>query len=90
MPTLNWIGKDAVVKHHEEAPFRLLEPAPELSLPSPLGKETGERSLPSPLGRETGERSLPSPLGRETGERSLPSPLGRAGLLSSMIFDYYF
>ncbi|MBI3524194.1 MAG: site-specific DNA-methyltransferase [Betaproteobacteria bacterium] len=31
MPTLNWIGKDAVVKHHKEVPFRLLEPVPELS-----------------------------------------------------------
>jgi site-specific DNA-methyltransferase (adenine-specific)/adenine-specific DNA-methyltransferase len=31
MPTLNWIGKDAVVKHHQEVPFRLLEPVPELS-----------------------------------------------------------
>lgn len=31
MPTLNWIGKEAVVKHHEEVPFRLLEPVPELS-----------------------------------------------------------
>jgi hypothetical protein len=26
MPSLNWIGKDAVVKHHKEVPFRLLEP----------------------------------------------------------------
>ena len=31
MPSLNWIGKDAVVKHHKDVPFRLLEPAPELS-----------------------------------------------------------
>jgi adenine-specific DNA-methyltransferase len=31
MPTLNWIGKEAVVKHHKEVPFRLLEPVPELS-----------------------------------------------------------
>lgn len=31
MPTLNWIGKDAVVKHHKEVPFRLLEPVSELS-----------------------------------------------------------
>ena len=31
MPTLNWIGKDAVVKHHREVPFRLLEPVPALS-----------------------------------------------------------
>lgn len=31
MPTLDWIGKDAVVKHHKEVPYRLLEPVPELS-----------------------------------------------------------
>ena len=37
MPTLNWIGKDAVVKHHKEVPFRLLEPLPERSLPASTG-----------------------------------------------------
>lgn len=31
MPTLNWIDKEAVVKHHKEVPFRLLEPVAELS-----------------------------------------------------------
>ena len=31
MPTLNWIGKEAVVRHHKEVPFRLLETVPELS-----------------------------------------------------------
>ncbi len=31
MPTLSWIGKDAVIKHHKDVPFRLLEPVPELS-----------------------------------------------------------
>ena len=31
MPILNWIGKEAVVKHHKEVPFRLLEPVAELS-----------------------------------------------------------
>ena len=31
MPTLNRIGKEAVVKHHKEVPFRLLEPVPDLS-----------------------------------------------------------
>ena len=30
---LNWIGKDAVVKHHKEVPFRLLEPDAALSCP---------------------------------------------------------
>lgn len=24
MPTLNWIGEDAVVNHHHHVPFRLL------------------------------------------------------------------
>ena len=31
MPTLNWIGKDAVIRHHQQVPFRLLEPVAELS-----------------------------------------------------------
>lgn len=31
MPSLNWIGKDAVEKHHKDVPVRLLEPVPELS-----------------------------------------------------------
>ena len=31
MPVLNWIGKDAVVRHHKDVPFRLLEPVPELA-----------------------------------------------------------
>ncbi len=31
MPTLNWIGKQAVVQHHKEVPFRLIEPDAELS-----------------------------------------------------------
>jgi len=30
MPTLNWIGKDAVINHHLEVPFRLLKDVPEL------------------------------------------------------------
>ncbi len=35
MPTLNWIGKEAVVKHHKDVPFRLLEPVSELSCGAP-------------------------------------------------------
>ncbi|MCC5842744.1 MAG: site-specific DNA-methyltransferase [Verrucomicrobia bacterium] len=31
MPTLDWIGKDAVIRHHKEVPFRLLEPDAGLS-----------------------------------------------------------
>ncbi len=31
MPTLDWIGKEAVVKHHKDVPYRLLEPVKTLS-----------------------------------------------------------
>jgi site-specific DNA-methyltransferase (adenine-specific)/adenine-specific DNA-methyltransferase len=31
MPTLNWIGKEAVERHHKHVPIRLLEPQPDLS-----------------------------------------------------------
>lgn len=40
MPTLNWIGKEAVVKHHNEVPFRLLESVPSLS-----GGDSGSGNL---------------------------------------------
>lgn len=35
MPTLNWIGKEAVIKHHHEVPFQLLKDVPELSCGDP-------------------------------------------------------
>ncbi len=35
MPTLDWIGKQAVVKHHKEVPFRLLEPVAGLGAGDP-------------------------------------------------------
>ena len=35
MPNLNWIGKDAVVKHHLEVPFHLLKDVPELGCGDP-------------------------------------------------------
>jgi adenine-specific DNA-methyltransferase len=41
MPTLNWIGKDAVVKHHKDVPFRLLEPVPELCCGDNHGRDSG-------------------------------------------------
>ena len=37
MPTLNWIGKDAVVNHHKEVPFHLLRCDPKRS----VGEDTG-------------------------------------------------
>lgn len=37
MPTLNWIGKEAVVNHHNEVPFRLLKCNDKLS----VGEDSG-------------------------------------------------
>lgn len=41
MPTLNWIGKEAVVKHHKDVPFRLLEPLTDASCGDNQGKDSG-------------------------------------------------
>jgi len=35
VPTLDWIGKSAVVRHHKDVPYRLLEPVPELCCGDP-------------------------------------------------------
>ena len=35
MPTLTWIGKDAVVNHHRQVPFHLLKDVPELACGEP-------------------------------------------------------
>lgn len=37
MPTLNWIGKQAVVNHHQDVPFRLLRDVPALASGDPGG-----------------------------------------------------
>lgn len=41
MPSLNWIGKSAVVKHHQDVPYRLLEPVSELSCGADDGRHSG-------------------------------------------------
>src|SRR5207245_10391018 len=35
MPTLDWIGKKAVLNHHRQVPYRLLHDNPELSVGDP-------------------------------------------------------
>lgn len=37
MPTLNWVGKDAVVTHDQKVPFHLLRDVPELACGDPGG-----------------------------------------------------
>jgi site-specific DNA-methyltransferase (adenine-specific)/adenine-specific DNA-methyltransferase len=43
MPVLDWIGKAAVVRHHKDVPYRLLEAVPELSCNS--GDGTSENLI---------------------------------------------
>src|SRR2546428_4571204 len=35
MPTLNWIGKEVVVNHHQQVPFHLLKDVPDLACGEP-------------------------------------------------------
>lgn len=35
MPTLDWIGKKAVVNHHKKVPFHLLKCDPDVSVGDP-------------------------------------------------------
>ena len=49
MPTLHWIGKEAVVKHHKDVPYRLLEPVAALScIPLPSNAPSPP-TTPSPF-----------------------------------------
>ncbi|AUD05845.1 site-specific DNA-methyltransferase [Spirosoma pollinicola] len=43
MPTLTWIGKDKVINHHHDVPFRILDPQYSYGTPSPdLGEGRAE------------------------------------------------
>jgi hypothetical protein len=87
MPSLNWIGKDAVVKHHKEVPFRLLEPVAELSCCTPVHPSTGsgrteERDTlrPESVGAPTTVRAelveAPSTVRAEPFGRAQENPVG--------------
>ncbi|HMM56726.1 MAG TPA: site-specific DNA-methyltransferase [Rudaea sp.] len=46
MPVLNWIGKDAVVAHDTQVPFRLLHDVPELACPPQAAEHASFPPLP--------------------------------------------
>src|SRR5258708_2135204 len=48
MPVLNWIGKDAVMRHDAEVPFRLLHDVPELA---GGGADSGNLIVARPVAR---------------------------------------
>lgn len=41
MPTLNWMGKDKVVNHHRDVPYRILERVPEKGVLDSHGSDCG-------------------------------------------------
>ena len=41
MPTLDWMGKDMVITHHRDVPYRVLEPVPEKSVLDSRGSDCG-------------------------------------------------
>jgi hypothetical protein len=47
MPTLDWIGKKAVINHHNEVPYRLLRCNKELSVGDPGSGNPISPCLPS-------------------------------------------
>ena len=42
MPTLNWIGKEKVVTHHNDVPYRVLDHKYDYGTPNPTSTENGE------------------------------------------------
>ena len=45
MPTLNWIGKEAVINHHLDVKFRLLKDVPELGCGDDSGLRAARREF---------------------------------------------
>lgn len=43
MPTLDWIGKQAVVNHHQDVPYHLLRDVPELGCGPADSGQGGDR-----------------------------------------------
>lgn len=41
MPTLNWMGKDKVINHHRDVPYRILECLPEKGVLDSRGSDCG-------------------------------------------------
>jgi hypothetical protein len=68
MPTLDWIGKSAVVEHHKEVPFRLLKCLEDLSVGAPdsgnlliQGDKPGSAESSAAILRRAGEVHLHRP-----------------------------
>jgi adenine-specific DNA-methyltransferase len=52
MPTLHWIGKDKVVSHHQEVPYRVLEHKYGFTAPSASTEQASEQNEPTHSGNK--------------------------------------
>ena len=52
MPTLNWIGKEKVLSHHQEVPYRVLEHKYGFTAPSASSGQASEQSEPTHSGNK--------------------------------------
>ena len=65
MPTLDWIGKKAVLNHHRQVPYRLLHANNALSL---ADSDSGKLQW-APAGRKRPEMAMTASFGRTNGRQ---------------------
>jgi hypothetical protein len=65
MPTLNWIGKDAVINHHKEVPFRPLNIRADLFFGDPESGNLLVQIRELLEKRSTGQRPFIIPTGKK-------------------------
>ncbi len=56
MPTLNWIGKDKVVNHHQDVPYRVLEH--KYHFDAELGEINQKSKIKNPQYGESGNKII--------------------------------
>ena len=78
MPTLEWIGKDKVINHHQTVPFRVLERKYSFD-------ESGQHEEDNGSGAETGNRpGGVDPYLAESGDGSTPENAGTEFMISDI------
>ena len=88
MPTLEWIGKDKVINHHQEVPFRVLERRYSYDEAGQHDADNGSENMIVRGGQPGGAEGSAAPV-RGPGEvhlhRSRPITLAtRAGYITTM------
>lgn len=85
MPTLNWMGKEKVVNHHRDVPYRVLERVPEKGVLDSHGSDCGNMIIHGD-NLEALKALLPEYEGGSTASTSIrrTTPATRAGSTTTM------